>query len=73
MELVNTGYYYYPALISGIELVTSNASGTATPTADVELSVDNGTTWSLLAAGVAMDRFGKGQYTWTPAGEAERR
>ena len=59
LELFNTGYY--PAIISGIELFALNPSGTASPTMDVELSIDNGRTWSALATSVAVDRFGNGR------------
>ncbi len=70
LELFNTGYY--PAIISGIELLVPNAVGTAAPTVGVELSTDNGQTWNTLAAAVAVDRYGKGQYVWTPSTESNQ-
>ncbi len=56
----------YGAVISGIELLKVNAAGVATPTVDLEVSLDNGATWDPIASGLAMDRHGRGSYLWTP-------
>ena len=54
------------AIISGIELTALNAGGVATPTVDLELSTNNGGTYAPIggAAGLTMDRFGRGSYAW---------
>ncbi len=64
LALVNDTYY--PALLSGIEVTAANPLGVAIPTVNLQLSTDNGTTWTPLASGVGMDRFGRGSFTWTP-------
>ena len=64
LALVND--IYYPALLSGIEVTAANPTGVANPTANVQLSTDNGANWTTLASGVGMDSFGQGSYTWTP-------
>jgi len=61
------GNYNYDPLLCGIELVRATPQGTASPTADVDVSLDNGATWTTIAAGVAIDRYGNGQATWTPS------
>lgn len=68
LELINQSASY-GALISGIELLKVNAGGVAAPAADLEVSLDNGATWSPIASGLAMDRYGRGGYTWTPTQE----
>jgi len=57
------------ALLSAIELTQANASGVTAPTATIELSTDEGVTWTTIATGVAMDRFGQGSYAWTAGPE----
>ncbi len=66
LALVNDVSSSYPALLSGIEVSAANPAGVANPTANVQLSTDNGATWTTLATGVSMDRFGQGSYNWTP-------
>ncbi len=56
------------AILSGIELTAVNPSGTASPTAGLEVSRDDGATWEPLAAGRTMDRYGWGSYVWTITG-----
>ena len=60
------GNYNYDPLLCGIELIRATPQGTAAPTASVDVSLDNGATWSTIATGVAIDRYGNGQATWTP-------
>ena len=54
------------AVISGIELTSVNPGGVADPTVALELSTDNGGLYTPIpgAAGLAMDRFGRGTYPW---------
>jgi len=67
VELVNQTYN--PAVLSGIEILEANAGGVAAATADLELSVDDGATWSAVATSVAMNRFGEGVFLWTAGPE----
>ena len=50
---------------SGIEVYAANADGVANPTVNLQLSADDGTTWSTIATNLTMDRFGRGSYAWT--------
>ncbi len=61
----NTG-----AFIAGIELTSANPQGTANPTANLEVSTNNGASWSTIAQNIAMDQYGRGSYTWTPTAES---
>jgi Ca2+-binding RTX toxin-like protein len=54
------------AILSGIEVVAPNPAGFANPTANVEVSYNNGSTWSTIATNVAMDAYGRGSFNWTP-------
>jgi uncharacterized repeat protein (TIGR01451 family) len=56
---------YEGAVLSGIEVLAANPSGVPSPTFNIDVSADNGVTWSLVAAGVGVDRFGRGSYPWT--------
>ena len=56
LSLVNDTYT--GAVLSGIEVYAANANGVATPTVNLQLSPDNGTTWSTIATNLTMDRFG---------------
>ena len=53
------------AFVNGIELDRVVAGGTASPTATIQVSTDDGATWSTIASNVAVNRFGLGQYVWT--------
>lgn len=58
-------------ILSGIELLLDNPSGSATPMADLDLSSDGGATWTSLATGLPMDEAGDGGFDWSvPAGLA---
>ncbi len=56
---------YYSATIAAIELLRANPAGQSDPRATVELSRDNGSTWTTLATNVAHDPNGRGEYLWT--------
>ena len=59
-----------PAILSGIELSAANPSGTASPTVNLQVSADNGNTWTTIASNLATDNYGSGSYVWTvPANE----
>ena len=60
----------YQAILSGLEL-TRASGGVVDPTVDIALSVDEGATWTPLAAGVGMNRFGQGSYLWTAGPEVD--
>ncbi len=53
------------AILSAIEILCDQPQGQSPVSADLDLSTDGGATWSPLAAGVPMDRLGRGQYDWT--------
>ena len=53
------------AVLSGIEVYSANANGVANPTVNLQLSADDGATWSTIATNLTMDRFGRGSYIWT--------
>ncbi len=65
LELVNK---VSTAVLAGLELWTANAGGAADPTVDLEVSHDGGGTWAPIATDVALDRFGRGTFTWTVTG-----
>jgi Ca2+-binding RTX toxin-like protein len=52
--------------LSGIEITRANTPAPPTWTASLDVSVDNGATWSRVASGVALDRLGAGSFAWTP-------
>jgi parallel beta-helix repeat protein len=55
-----------PAFLNGFELSAANPAGTASPTADVQVSTNNGASWTTIAANVSMDAEGRGSAIWTP-------
>ena len=63
LKLVNEAWN--SAILSGIEILSEDPSGAAAPTVDLEASTDNGATWSTIVQGVSVDRFGRGEHTWT--------
>ncbi|MBC9882178.1 LEPR-XLL domain-containing protein, partial [Bradyrhizobium sp. INPA01-394B] len=53
------------AILSGIQI--TRITPVAKPwTASLDVSTDNGTTWSNVASGLTLDRFGAGTFNWTP-------
>ncbi len=59
------------AILSGIEILATNANGSSNPLVDLQYSID-GNTWTTFASSVPMDRFGRGSYSWSvPASLAE--
>ena len=42
-----------------------NPDGVADPTIDLQLSTDNGGSWSTIAGNLTMDALGRGSYDWT--------
>ena len=50
-------------------ILKANAHGVAAPTVDLQVSTDGGASWRAIAAGLAVDRFGNGSYTWTADAE----
>ncbi len=55
----------WDVLLSGIEITRVNPVQ-PTWTASLDVSLDNGATWSNIAAGLALDRLGAGSFAWTP-------
>ena len=64
LNLVNDGNNL-PAFVDGIELDHVVPGGAAAPTANIQVSTDDGATWSTIATNVAVNRFGLGQFVWT--------
>ena len=64
LDLVNAAGGYFGALVNGIALEQANASGTASPTATVQVFTNAGT-WETIASGVPINAYGQGQYLWT--------
>jgi hypothetical protein len=56
---------YAGAVLSGLEVLADNPNGVAAPTVNLDLSADNGVTWTSLVTNVPLDRFGNGNYPWT--------
>lgn len=55
-----------PALLNGFEISATNANGTANPTANVQVSTDNGNSWTTIATNQSMDAEGRGSFVWSP-------
>ncbi|WP_256361565.1 malectin domain-containing carbohydrate-binding protein [Methylomonas koyamae] len=68
VELVNRSNSN-AAFLNGLELRQANANGVANPVLSLEASTDNGASWTTVATGLTMDRYGRGQTTWTPTDE----
>jgi hypothetical protein len=56
---------FYGAFVNAIELDQTVASLPAAPTATIQVSTDDGQTWSLQATNVPINRFGQAVYNWT--------
>ncbi|WP_197456009.1 right-handed parallel beta-helix repeat-containing protein [Stieleria neptunia] len=56
---------WYAEGLAGIEVLQPNADGTANPTAAIDISKDNGATWTEIVNGVPIDSLGRGRYDWT--------
>src|SRR5205823_828945 len=52
------------AILSGIEVLALNPLGQTAPAVNLQLSADGGGHWGPLASGLALDRFGRGSFTW---------
>ena len=63
IELVNVTSN--PALLSAIELDTTNPAPISSPTTNLQLSTDGGATWSTVASNLPLDSYGRGSYQWT--------
>ena len=55
-----------PAILSGFEISAANPNGAANPTANIQVSTDNGNTWNTIATNQSMDAAGRGSFTWLP-------
>jgi len=52
------------SLLSGFEILRTNPGGVAETNVDLDISTDGGTSWTLLATDVAINRFGEGSHVW---------
>ena len=57
------------AILSGIELTSANVGGVPAPTVNLDVSTDNGSSWTAVATDLAMDASGQGSYAWTAGPE----
>lgn len=64
LELVNLTDQ--PATLSAIEILAANPNPTSNIKASLELSIDNGTNWTPVAADLPLDVAGNGEFLWTP-------
>ena len=55
----------YGAMINAIEVDQAVPGGTVAPTANIQVSTNNGASWAILATNVPINRFGQAQYIWT--------
>ncbi|NIP93550.1 MAG: hypothetical protein GWO24_08870, partial [Akkermansiaceae bacterium] len=66
LELVNSSSLFgNHAVLSGIELTRVNPGGSSGAMVNVEVSVNNGASYTTVAAAQQPDRFGAGRFTWT--------
>ena len=56
-----------PALLNGFELSHAVAGGAASQTANVQVSTNDGSTWTTVATNQPIDSEGRGSYVWIPA------
>ena len=54
------------ATLSGIELTAANPMPVASPTANLQLSTNNGASWTTIATNQPLDAWGRGSYLYTP-------
>ena len=64
LSLVNVSGSY-GAFVNAIELDQTLPSGVVSPTANIDVSTNDGQSWSLIATGVPINRYGQAQYVWT--------
>ena len=57
------------AILSGIELTSANVGGVPAPTVNLDVSTDNGSSWTPVATDLALDASGQGSYAWTAGPE----
>jgi hypothetical protein len=50
--------------LAAIEILTVNVDGSASPTVDVDISTDNGDSWTTIAQELPVDRYGSGSLQW---------
>ena len=54
----------FGAILAGMEISRIDSTGLSSPTFDVELSTDNGSSWRTIASGLLINRNGRGQFNW---------
>ena len=63
VELTSSNNGYIP--LCALELTAPNPSPVPSPTANLQLSTDNGANWTTIASNQPLDAFGRGTYQWT--------
>jgi parallel beta-helix repeat protein len=72
LQLFSSGGFSTLETLSALAVVTDPPAGTVLPTAQVDLSADDGGTWTTLATSVPIDASGQGSFGWVvPAGQPE--
>ncbi len=54
-------------LFAAMELLRAVPAGLASPTVRLEASSDDGATWTTVATGITLDRYGAASHNWTPS------
>jgi parallel beta-helix repeat protein len=55
-----------PGIISAVEIFAATPSGSADPRVNIDVSLNNGGSWSPVTTNVALDPWGRGSFNWTP-------
>ncbi|MCA9266199.1 MAG: right-handed parallel beta-helix repeat-containing protein, partial [Planctomycetales bacterium] len=58
------------ATLAAIELSAVSPLGVVAPTVDLQISINDGVTWSTIATNVPCDLYGHGSYSWVPSAES---
>ncbi|MCA9140251.1 MAG: right-handed parallel beta-helix repeat-containing protein [Planctomycetales bacterium] len=65
IQMKSLGTTFSAEGLAGIEILQASPIGSTNPTASIDISTDDGTTWSEIATGVPMDTRGWGSFDWT--------
>jgi len=66
LQLITRDTIGYGAILNGLRVTAANPLGLLNPKVDLQLSTDGGNTWSTVVAGLTMDVYGRGSFTWIP-------
>ncbi len=60
---------YNPAILNGFEISQAVVGGAASQTVNLQVSTNNGGTWTTIATNQPIDAEGRGSYVWTPTAQ----